>query len=319
MATIYKRVASLMGQWWVRAIFTAALIGLIVAWVGPRRILGSLLSSDPSLVALCLVFTPAVIGLKTLRWQLLVGRRADFSYFAALRSYLAGLVLATVTPVAAGEVGRGLFVQRGNRAELTGKVVVDKLTDLASLTGFAGCGLLLSGNPPARTVGLILLIGVVLAAATALLARKVAQGQGDGNPGWRRWPWLERFRISGVLDGMATIRPAQLGVNVCLSILGFVVFYSQAFVMLRAFWPTASWEVVPYFPIITLSTILPIGIGGVGVREWTAVLLLRQFAIPEAVAFNTFFSQFVVVQVLPSLVGAYVIATFRPMPTENAA
>jgi hypothetical protein len=201
--------------------------------------------------------------------------------------------------------------------ELTGKVVVDKLTDLVSLTGFAGGGLLLSGSPPACTAGLVLLIGVVLAAALSLLARKVAQGQ--GNAGWRRWPWLERFRISGVLDGMAAIRPAQLGVNVCLSILGFVVFYSQAFVMLRAFWPTASWEVVPYFPIITLSTILPIGIGGVGVREWTAVLLLRQFAIPEAVAFNTFFSHFVIVQVLPFLVGAYVIATFRPMPTENAA
>ena len=317
MAAIYKRVASLLGQWWVKALFTAALIGLIVAWVGPHRILGSLLTSDPSLVALGLVFTPAVIGLKALRWQLLVGRRAEFSYLAALRSYLAGLVLATVTPVAAGEVGRGLFVQRGNRAELTGKVVIDKLTDLVSLTGFAGGGLLLSGSPPARTAGLVLLIGVVLAATLALLARKAAQGQ--GNAGWRRWPWLERFRISGVLDGMAAIRPAQLGVNVCLSILGFVVYYSQAYLMLRAFWPTASWEVVPYFPIITLSTILPIGIGGVGVREWTAVLLLRQFAIPEAVAFNAIFSQFVIVQVLPSLVGAYVIATFRPMPTENAA
>jgi uncharacterized protein (TIRG00374 family) len=315
MAAIYKRAASILGRWWVKTIITAALIGLIVAWVGPRRILGSLLASDPSLVALSLVFTPVVIGLKALRWQLLVGRRPNFSYFAALRSYLAGLVLATVTPVAAGEVGRGLFVQRANRAELTGKVIIDKLTDLASLTVFAGGGLLLSGSPPARAAGLVLLIGVVLAAALALLARKVAQG----NAAWRRWPWLERFRIADILNGMAAIRPAQLAVNVCLSTLGFVVFYSQAFVMLKAFWATAAWEVVPYFPIITLSTILPIGIGGVGVREWTAVLLLRQFAIPEAVAFNTFFSHFVVVQVLPSLVGAYVIATFRPIPTENAA
>ncbi len=274
-----------------------------------------MLASDPALVALSLVFTPAVIGLKALRWQLLVGRRANFSYIAALRSYLAGLVLATVTPVAAGEVGRGLFVQRGNRAELTGKVIIDKLTDLSSLTVFAGGGLLLSGNPSARLVGLALLVGVGLVALISLLALKVAQAKLI----WKRWPWLERFRITDILNGMAAIRPVQLGVNICLSIVGFVVFYSQAFVMLRAFWATASWEVVPYFPIITLSTILPIGIGGVGVREWTAVLLLRQFAVPEAVAFNTFFAHFVVVQVLPSLVGAYVIATFHPVPTENVA
>jgi hypothetical protein len=226
MAAIYKRLASLLGKWWVKAIFTAALIGLIVVWVGPQRILGSLLASDPSLVALSLVFTPAVIGLKTLRWQLLVGRRANFSYIAALRSYLAGLVLATVTPVAAGEVGRGLFVQRGNRAELTGKVVIDKLTDLVSLTGFAGVGLLLSGSPPARTVGLVLLIGVILAATLSLLARRVAQEQ--GNAEWRRWPWLERLRIPGILDGMAAIRPAQLDSGL-RGVLLTGVCYAQSF------------------------------------------------------------------------------------------
>ncbi len=310
-----KQLLSVLGRWWVKAAATALLSGLIVVWVGPYRMIDSLLASNLSLVTLSLLFTPAIIGMRALRWQLLVGRRANFSYCQALCSYLAGLVLATITPLAAGEVGRGLFARRGNRAELTGKVIVDKLTDLVSVLVFASGGLLLSADPPARSVGLALLIGVVCTGSVAVLIFRSGWGRAVA----RHWPWLEWFRISDVINGMATIRLSQLGVNGCLSLVGFALFYSQAFVMLRAFWPTASWEVVPYFPIITLSTILPIGIGGVGVREWTAVLLLRQFAIPEAVAFNTFFSHFVVVQVLPSLVGAYVIATFRPMPTENAA
>lgn len=282
-------------------------------WVGPRRISDSFLASDPSVMALSLAFTPAVIGIKTLRWQLLVGPEESFSYSEALRSYLAGLALAVVTPLAVGEAGRGLFVHRGNRVELTGKVIIDKLVDLFSVTLFAGGGLLLVGAPVARTAGLILLLGVVLAASTAVLGfilwgKRLIREQ---------HAWLSRFHVSSVLTGVASIRTSRLVINVLLSFIGFVVFYTQAFVILKAFWIASSWEVVPLFPIITLSTILPIAVGGVGVREWAAVLLLRRFSIPEAVAFNAFFSHFVVVQLIPSLLGAYVIATFQSRSSVN--
>ena len=72
-------------------------------------------------------------------------------------------------------------------------------------------------------------------------------------------------------------------------------------------------EITLYFPIITLSTILPIAIGGVGIREWTAILLLRRFGVPESAAFNTFFVHFVVVQLLPALAGTAVIGSSRWM------
>lgn len=283
-------------------------------WVGPRHIIDVLPTSDPSLMALSLVFTPVVIGIKTLRWWLLVGPEANFSYFEALRSYLAGLALAVVTPLAAGEAGRGLFVRNGNRAELTGKVIIDKLVDLTSVTIFASGGLLLVESPSAHSVGLVLLLGIVLAALASYLGFRLLGGRLTRE----HRLWLERFNLSSIVLGIASIPMWRLIVNILLSFIGFMVFYSQAFVILRAFWRASSWEVVPYFPIITLSTILPIAIGGVGVREWTAVLLLRRFGIPAAVAFNAFFSHFVVVQLLPSLLGAYVIATFRPHPIENA-
>lgn len=311
---MYKRMLSKLGHWWTRAIITALLGGLIVLWIGPSRIVDTLLTSNPSLVALSLAFTPAVIGIKTLRWQLLVGPEANFSYFEALRSYLAGLTLASVTPGAAGEAGRGLFVRRGNRAELTGKVIIDKLVDLFSVTLLASGGLLLVGTPAARIVGLVLLSGVVLATCAAFWGLRLWGKRLTED----RYPWLKRFHLSSIISGITSIRKSQLIMNVLLSFLGFAIYYSQAFVMLKAFWRASSWEVVPYFPTITLSTILPIAISGVGVREWTAVLLLRHFAIPEAVAFNAFFSHFVVVQLLPSLVGAYIIASFRSHPVENA-
>jgi len=124
--------------------------------------------------------------------------------------------------------------------------------------------------------------------------------------GGRVWRW-----IPAILSGLIHTPYQQLALNMALSFIGFAVFYGQAFVLLQAFWVRASWMVVPYFPIITLSTILPIAVGGVGIREWTAILLLRQFGVTESVAFNTFFAHFVVVQLLPALVGVAIIGSFR--------
>jgi uncharacterized membrane protein YbhN (UPF0104 family) len=127
----------------------------------------------------------------------------------------------------------------------------------------------------------------------------------------RQSGWLGRFRIPAVVDGLIATPRRQLFLNMGLSLIGFTIFYLQAFVLLRAFWPQATWAVVPYFPIITLSTILPIAIGGVGIREWTAILLLRQFGVTESVAFNAFFVHFVVVQLLPAIAGAFIIGSFH--------
>jgi len=272
------------------------------------------------------------------------------SFREALRSYLAGLALAVLTPMAAGEAGRGLFVRsettspgpfdkltatspatstrggtRGGRAGsseaggsgglagLTGKVILDKLVDLSTVGMFAGTGLLLAEEPAARTVGLIIFVGTVVTWSGMLLSLPKLEELAAGvEAGWlvRSFGGLgTRFRIPAIVSGLTRTPVAQLALNMGLSLVGFTVFYSQAFVLMRAFWAEAPWAVVPYFPIITLSTIVPIGIGGVGVREWTAVLLLRRFGVTESVAISAFFTHFVVVQLLPALAGAAIIAT----------
>jgi uncharacterized membrane protein YbhN (UPF0104 family) len=296
-------------NWWLKAVCTVLLIGLLLAWVGPGKIWASFASSNLWLLAFSLIFTPAVIGIKTLRWLLLARTQGPISFREALRSYLAGLTLATLTPLAAGEAGRGLFVRTGDRAGLTGKVILDKLVDLSTVSVFASIGLTLTEEPAARAAGVVILLGVIVAWGGVLhllpkLERLVAGVDGG---------WLARFRIPAVVSGLVSTPRLQLALNVALSLAGFTILYSQVFVVMLAFWSEARWTVALYFPIITLSTILPIAIGGVGIREWTAILLLRQFGVAESVAFNSFFTHFVVVQLLPALAGAAVIGSSRWM------
>jgi len=292
---------------WVRVSLTLVLMALILVWVGPVSIWDTIKSSRPGLLLLSLLFTPGVIGIKTLRWLLLARTQSPISFREALRSYLAGLTLATLTPLAAGEAGRGLFVRTGDRAGLTGKVVLDKLVDLSTVSVFGGIGLILTEDLAARVIGIVIFASVTVAwGGILLLLPKLDQLTASVGGGR-----LDRLRIPAIVSGLTSTPRLQLTLNMALSLAGFTIFYSQAFVLLLAFWSEAPWIAVPYFPIITLSTILPITIGGVGIREWTAILLLRQFGVAETVAFNAFFTHFVVVQLLPAIAGAAVISSFR--------
>jgi len=258
-------------------------------------------------LVLSLFLTPVVIGIKALRWYLLARKRGSISFQGALLSYLAGLTLATLTPLAVGEAGRGMFVQTEDRAGLTGRVILDKLLDIITVSLFASVGFVLTANPQARVVGIVICIGFLIACSSLVLLLPKLRNLSF----WENTGPLSRFHVPAIIDGLIDTPLSLLILNGVLSLLGFTIFYSQAFILMRAFWREAPWSIVPYFPIITLSTILPIGIGGVGIREWTAILLLQRFGVTNSVAFSTFFGHFVIVQLLPSLAGAGVIGFFN--------
>jgi uncharacterized protein (TIRG00374 family) len=286
---------------------TALLLGLILWWAKPATILASLQEANPALLGLALLITPLVIGLKIWRW-LLLARTVDpnFSVPDAARSYLVGLALATVTPLAAGEGMRGMFVKGGSRAQLTGKTILDKFIDLASLAFFAGIGLLFIDDPRHRAIGALLCLAfVTFVFALFVLTPKLA-GRLDHLSGL-----LAKLRIPQVADAVLHTPASQLLKTILISLGGFCIYYLQVMIVVRAFLPGASWELMVYFPVITLSTILPIGVGGTGVREATAVLLLGAFGVSKAVAFNSFFIHFIIVQGVPSILGAFFLASAR--------
>ena len=294
-------------SWWFKVASTLVLVTFLFAWVGPKKIWASAQTSDLRLLAISMLFTPAVIGIKTLRWLLLARTHTPISFPAALQSYLAGLTLAVLTPLAAGEAGRGLFVRTKDLAGLTGKVILDKLVDLSAVGLFSGLGLVLVGGSAALGAGIAILAGMVAAWTGMILWLPKLNERTKPSEN----SWLARLRVHDIARGLTDTPRAQLVINAILSLVGFTVFYSQAFVILLAYYPQAPLAAIPTFPIITLSTILPIAIGGLGIREWTAVILLRQFDIGESIAFNTFFTHFVIVQFLPALLGAVIIGYQR--------
>jgi uncharacterized membrane protein YbhN (UPF0104 family) len=286
---------------------TAVLLGLILWWANPAVILESLQSAQLGVLGLAVLLTPVVIALKIWRWLLLARTvNPDFSVPDAARSYLVGLALATVTPLAAGEAMRGMFVKGGSRAQLTGKTILDKFIDLATLSLFAGVGLLFIDDSLKRGIGALLCFVFVAFVFALVVITPRLSGKLDHLTGiWAK------LRIPQVTDAVLHTPGSQLLRTILISLVGFCVYYVQVMIVMRAFLPEASLELMVYFPIITLSTILPIGVGGTGVREATAVILLGTFGVDKAIAFNTFFIHFIIVQGFPSILGAIFLAAHK--------
>jgi len=278
-----------------KIIITLLCFGLMFWYIGVDKLIDTFLNASWILLGIAFAMTPVCLFVKTIRWYYLARSVDDsITYKDAVLSYLAGLCLAVITPFATGELARGCYFK--DRAASTGKVFIDKLVDLTVVAIFTLAGILF-------TVGYIQIKFISIAALVILITIWFIRKSFS-----RFCEFLsKRFKIAAIAKigvAFAEIETKLLIKIFALAFLFFAMFYFQAFVILNAFFNQPPIATILFFPLITLSTIIPVTIGGLGIREWAAALLLKQFDIPEAVAVNTFFMHFILINFIPALIGA---------------
>ena len=273
-------------------VVTVLLLGAVVWRAGAGRFAAAFAQPNYLVVAAAFAFTPVVILLKAFRWHLLVRSQiADAAFVASLKSYLTGLLLAVLTPLSAGEVARGVYTSATRRVELTGLVLVDKLFDLTAVC-VCGCA------------GLMLLDWAAWGAAgLALIA--VAWVVGMACVGWlSRSRWSTRYALVGrVSSAMSALRGRLVAMCLSIAVVNFAVYYTQVYVVFRSFGEAMPLAATAAFPVITLSTIIPFAIGGLGIRELAAQVLLSRFGIGDDVAASAYLIHFALIMIAPALVG----------------
>jgi uncharacterized membrane protein YbhN (UPF0104 family) len=276
---------------------TLGLVALVIALAGPRRIVGAFQGADYRLVLLALLFTPVCIFFKAYRWHLLARSRIQgLGFLPSFKSYMAGLTLAVITPVSAGELARGHHLDPKRGIELVGLVTIDKFLDLAAVGTYGFLGFMYLFPLPVKLVS-----GLAIACLTGgwLFLRPAAR-------------LFERLLRAAPDSRLGRFFAAVKDVSIplifkCLDVafINFAFYYFQVYLVVRAFarGPVAL-SAVAFFPAITLSTIIPYAIGGVGIRELTAALLLSPYNITKAQASSAFFAHFILIMILPGLLGA---------------
>ncbi len=266
---------------------TLTLLGVVVTLIATRggltEVRASLLRLSAEGVALALLLPTVAVAASVRRWQLLLAHEnLELSFGELLGSFLRGRFVGAFTPSTSGlDLYRLVDIGQvaGDRAASGRAILLEKLLGLVALA-LVTLALLPAGLAQFFGAGGLLLafgLGGGSLAALALLGRPTLLRALVA-----RLPRRLRRRAHGVLDVLGTrpLLPARLacvlGLGVASHGAAAGVFLATGLALGLAVEPLSLLVVGN---AIVLATLLPISVGGVGVREGTAVALLTTVGV----------------------------------------
>jgi len=267
------------------------------------------------LAALLVMAFPLAIG--AFRWWLLLRALGlEYPYHFILRVHVSGYALSTILPTSmGGDLLRvGYASRRGTVERALSTVLTDRILGVAGLLVMSDVASILlwlhTGSP-----GLLALAGIATVFVVLVLLALVVKPVYDRFTGLAVRVRFLRLgeRAVRVTDGVRQYRerPRLMVLSLCLSVLVWLVHSTVWFLLGVSVASTAP--LVRYLvcvPIVALSTMLPISVGGIGVRENSFVILMGRFATPESTAVAVALL-FLAVLAFYALVGALLVITLR--------
>ncbi len=241
---------------------------------------------------------------KFIKWHYLI-RTGDhnYSFLDGVKSYMIGNSLGLITPMRAGDLGRALYFHVDDRPRIIGLTVMDRFTELVAVLALSigGCFVLLN-----KGVGMIVVslafFGILSLYAAGFLHGIVKRIIPDGRIGGK---------IIKLMDILRLLDKNTVSIVLLLSFVAFVLCIIQFYFLIIAFEKISLSSVFLATPLVTLSSILPVSIMGLGVREGISIVLLAKFNISAATAVSAAFLFFLINNVSISGIGIYYLSKVR--------
>jgi uncharacterized protein (TIRG00374 family) len=276
-----ERLRKLAGSFWFRLAVSAALLAAVATRIDLGDARSRIAAGSWLLYALAVAVLFASFVLAALRWGIFL-RAAGLATEPrqALRAYLIGVFTMNFLPTqVGGDVVRTYIVSRpGTRVLAGATVVLDRVTALGCLLVL---GFLAAASDPSAVPGSLL---VALAAATGVLAATTALvasvAQLSGRLANRVPSRLRSWGGAAAEGTRACLRRGVLARSVVLGLAFQVLVVFSLWLVadsLRMHLTLPLLAVV--FPLTLLISMLPVSIGGLGVREWSYVILLGRVGV----------------------------------------
>lgn len=269
---------------------SVALIGVIVHVIAGKEGLGALMERtrgvDPRWLLVAVLAQLFAVGAGIFRWQLLLSsQHLDLEASWLARTFLVGRFIGAFTPSTTGlDVYRAVAVARrtGAKGPAAAVIVVEKLFGLAALSALT---LALLPFGAARFLGQGGVLAAVVLGVACVLGYVLLSRRTIFNGLFQRLPGPLRKKLAGtarVMRAQPLGRPRglavfSLGVASHLATAGVFVATAAALGL-----DVAAVDSLVVGMAIIVATLLPISVGGVGVREGTAVLLLGLVGVSVA-------------------------------------
>jgi 4-amino-4-deoxy-L-arabinose transferase-like glycosyltransferase len=266
----------------LKLIITAVVLYFIFKKIPAREILLSLSSGKIYPLIIAFIFGLLFSFFKILKWHLLLKTLyTESSFLKSMESYFIGMSIGIITPGRLGEVARIGNIPKEKKLEGTMLVVWDKIFDVLAVLILAIFGFyFFFGLFFAILTGIIILMGILLFLNPKILKRIK-----------RRFPKFAYIDIKA------------LGINFILSLISYFTVIIEVYFITNAFNNFSFINSLIGYPIVMLANLLPITIGGLGVREGASIYFLGKLSLPSVSAFNSAFLLFLINTALPAIIG----------------
>lgn len=271
-----------MKKFWLRLGVSLVVLTLLFVFLPWEEVRAAVVRMQPGVWATVLVLFLAGHALGVLKWRLLVNAgRSGLRVVDAFRCYAAGLFANMCLPsIIGGDVLRAILAGRATgrpEAVVLGSIS-DRLVDLTSagILVLAG-GLLVRGTLPGLYMQL-LTAAIILGLAVAVIFLPLALRRPLA-----KWPRKVRRSVGRAL---VALRRVSRTPSAAVTALGISLIVQGGFVLLNA-WigrsigieaPIGAWMLA--WSLAKLVGLLPISLGGLGVRDATLGALLSPFGVP---------------------------------------
>ncbi len=268
-------------RWLIRAAGSVAMLALL-AWLLPvHTVMAGFSRVPPALfggVLLAFLFGHVAAAAK---WWALLGRALPFG--AALRAHFAGLASNLMLPgVAGGDAVRAAIAQASlhDGGQVVAGALADRLVDMLALACLVAIGafMLAGGGSGALAVQVLVVFAAALV-GTIYIAPRLLPAL------WGRLALPGReaaARLAGALRAIGR-NPLVLAGTLALSVAIQGLFVLLAMQLARAVGldlPPGAWFFA--WPLAKILAVLPISLGGLGLREASLAALLAPFGADAA-------------------------------------
>lgn len=282
-----------------------AVTGLLMAWIASGQKWTEIRQAFVDLdVSLWLAAVGLLIGaqmVSAVRWQVFARQLGmERTFWQLTKYYLIGMYFNLALPTSVGgDVARVLYLNAnsGRKLRATAAVLLDRINGLVVLIAL-GCVAVLFAAPPETPQWVKLAVYSIPAAGVGGVLALAAIAR------WGRLPENRKQQI-GVMWEVVR-HPRALVVTTSLSLVVQIASAAIVWLVGQGLSLEIPWGYYAVFvPMVSLLTLLPLSLNGIGVREWGCVLFLTPLGVREAHALTLSVLWFAV-QLAVSVLGGIV-------------
>ena len=293
----------------LKLVATVVILALVVYSLDLDKLSGALSAIDWHWLVLGSAASALFVSLRIIKWRELTrtnGMNASGKEIA--RTALLGLAVGLITPVRLGELVGVAPFPRPDRGRAILSHGYDRLYELFAVLVFSlpAAFLLLGWAGRLVSLGIVATYGVGIAMAQSAYWRSKFGG-------------FSLLRKVPKLDALLSTIIATSPVYWMLSITYFLTGYLLLMCFIVGIEPIHDWHAVFILPVVTLSNLISITIGGLGVREGLAAALSPSVGLAPEVAAAAFFLSFFSTRLIPGLHRARVDRREHEAPFASAS